>query len=675
MQTRLVAYILAVLSGAALVGCENVPSMDVAIEHYVRGQMLADQGDLDAALKELAAATRAAPTLSVAYTATGDIHRKRTEYELARRAYESACRANPYAFRPHYNLGVTFQILSDAARIGDDIELLLREAVNIYLRAITIRPDDYFPMGGKPVACEFAVDLKLDGTAVTGSYTGRYGLPETVRGKVAGSVRPLADVLAERKRTDGDEGPGWPGWRGPFGNGAATECGEELVDDLADATLVWKNEVPGLPSSFNRSEPGLAGGFSDLVVAGGRVYLYFYRPGGAQIDADVLERATKRFADDPATAKGMATIRADDVVLCLEAATGRGLWRTVYSAMGLNQSCEAFPSAQHGPQCVPCVADGKVYTIGSSGRVYCLDARTGEKLWDNTIGPIHDRVEASLAAGRRCGMRGLFDSSPTVADGVLVCNDHSPGQTRGANRRFCGIVGFDGKTGRKLWAIPECISDMGNSPVRWRHGGREYVIAGANHRAICVEPRSGRIVWEIKGPAHTDGTPAVWEDYLVLNGTTSSHGPKKVRPDQVGLSAYRISEKGAEKLWTLPAKDYQFRNQTSPLIYGGHVYAAFGYGRGIQCMVLQTGEIVGGLRAQPGYGPVAGDGRIFFTNSSTRSAPLKWSTAHPSDLRVLPEHKELRQSAYISPTYVAGRVYLRDSHVIRCYDLRKTLRD
>ena len=539
--------------------------------------------------------------------------------------------------------------------------------------AVTIRPDTYFPMGGQPVACEFTVDAELDGTAVAGRYAGRYGLPETVRGKVAGEVRSRADVLAERKRRDRDEGAGWPCWRGPGGSGVGVECGEELVDDLAGAMLVWKNEVPGLPSSFNRSEPGVAGGFSDLVVAGGRVYLYFYQPGGTQIDPDVLAQAKKRF--DPATAKAMATLRADDVVLCLDATTGRELWRTVYPAKGLNQSCEGFPKAQHGPQCVPCIADGKVYTIGSAGRVYGLDANSGQKLWDNVIGPIHEQVEASLAAGKRCGKRGLFDSAPTVAAGVVVCNDHSPPDAPRGNRRLCGIAGFDGKTGKKLWAIPQCISDMGNSPVRWRHKSKEYVIVAVRDRALCIDPRTGRIAWEIKGPAHGSGTPAVWDDYLVLNGTTSSHGPKKVTPDQVGLTAYRISEKGATKLWSLPAKDYQLCNQTSVIIYNGHVYADFGYGRGVQCIVLQTGQVVGGMKAHLGYGPVAGDGRIFFTNQSTRSAPLKWSTAHPSDLRTLPDHKELRQSAYISPTYVAGRLYLRDSHVIRCYDLRKRLRE
>jgi len=115
----------------------------VAIDHYARGQVLAEGGDLDAALAELLKAIRSDPELSAAHSAIGDIHRKRGSHRLAVGAYQNACRTNPYAFRPHYNLGVTYQALASAAKAVEEYTRHLKEAVNVYLRAVVIREDDF----------------------------------------------------------------------------------------------------------------------------------------------------------------------------------------------------------------------------------------------------------------------------------------------------------------------------------------------------------------------------------------------------------------------------------------------------------------------------------------------------------------------------------------------------
>jgi tetratricopeptide (TPR) repeat protein len=122
-------------------GCQIGPAVspEEAIAHYVAAQRLKD----DAALAELNKAIQADPSCSVAHTAIGDIHRKRGNYELARRAYETACAANPYFFRPHYNLGVVYQFLAEAAKSPQLYEDFLRKACDIYLRAITIEANDY----------------------------------------------------------------------------------------------------------------------------------------------------------------------------------------------------------------------------------------------------------------------------------------------------------------------------------------------------------------------------------------------------------------------------------------------------------------------------------------------------------------------------------------------------
>src|SRR5439155_20698618 len=68
---------------------------------------------------------------------------------------------------------------------------------------------------------------------------------------------------------------------------------------------------------------------------------------------------------------------AKEVTLCLDAATGKELWRDEYDALGATG-----PASRHsGPRSSPTVADGKVVTLGVRGTLSCLDAATGRKLW------------------------------------------------------------------------------------------------------------------------------------------------------------------------------------------------------------------------------------------------------------------------------------------------------
>ena len=129
----------------ALTGCQpqNRTNPGLAQKYYVRGQILADQGQEDEALAELYQAVKNDPDLSVAQEAIGDIHRKRGQQHMARIAYEQAVRANPYSFDPAYKLGVTYQAIARATQNLLEAQNYLQKAVEVYLRAITLKSDDY----------------------------------------------------------------------------------------------------------------------------------------------------------------------------------------------------------------------------------------------------------------------------------------------------------------------------------------------------------------------------------------------------------------------------------------------------------------------------------------------------------------------------------------------------
>ncbi len=142
-NTKIVLWACLPMMASLLCSCQMTTPEEVAIDHYVRSQGLADKGDTDAALAELREAVAADPSLAVAHSAAGDIYRKQGNNEQAAKCYESACKANPYSFSPHYKLGVTYQSLADLSKTADKVQYYLHEAVRVYLRAIIIKDDDF----------------------------------------------------------------------------------------------------------------------------------------------------------------------------------------------------------------------------------------------------------------------------------------------------------------------------------------------------------------------------------------------------------------------------------------------------------------------------------------------------------------------------------------------------
>jgi outer membrane protein assembly factor BamB len=67
----------------------------------------------------------------------------------------------------------------------------------------------------------------------------------------------------------------------------------------------------------------------------------------------------------------------NEVTLCLDAGSGKELWQDKYAAQAVTG-----PSASHpGPRSSPAVAEGKIVTLGAGGVLSCLDAASGKELW------------------------------------------------------------------------------------------------------------------------------------------------------------------------------------------------------------------------------------------------------------------------------------------------------
>ncbi len=71
-----------------------------------------------------------------------------------------------------------------------------------------------------------------------------------------------------------------------------------------------------------------------------------------------------------------------EVTTCIDAASGQVVWQDKYAAQAVRGPAGGYP----GPRSTPAVADGKICTLGVGGVVSCLDAASGKVVWRKETG-------------------------------------------------------------------------------------------------------------------------------------------------------------------------------------------------------------------------------------------------------------------------------------------------
>ena len=149
---------------------------------------------------------------------------------------------------------------------------------------------------------------------------------------LAGAVMFLAMSVC---RAPADE---WPQWRGPNRDGVWRETG--VIDEFPDPQieLRWKVDI--------------SSGYSGPTVAGGRVFVT-----DRVVKPDQIER-----------------------VHAFDWETGRNIWTYSYDCPYRKVGYQA------GPRASVSVDDGRAYALGTMGHLFCLDAATGRVLWKKVPG-------------------------------------------------------------------------------------------------------------------------------------------------------------------------------------------------------------------------------------------------------------------------------------------------
>lgn len=366
-------------------------------------------------------------------------------------------------------------------------------------------------------------------------------------------MRPLLALalLAASAITAGEPAPataaealriGWPRETGPLWTFGPLPSKVALVMDPSKATVLWHAEDVGIGRSKGGSkgfrtvdkftEEAMAkhgshpGNWGGLIVADGRVYAASWRPTGpvATVEGNKIR------------------IDAEDLVVALDALTGKVLWQSAEPGGMLTGG-----GKRKAVQVTPVWHQGVVFSLGSTMRLFAHDAASGKRLWMSEVHPLRaaaakrrEEILELLAQGRFA-----YDLLPdritslVVVGGMLIVPDFQG-----------GLLGVDPKDGTRRWSL-KGVNGRSATPSAWTNAGREYLLV-ANDGGVLrlIDPVAGTELWKVDGlgPNCTTLTPG--RTHVLVNIEARSLKEKDV-PGRLG--AIRLSPERGTRTWDAPA--------------------------------------------------------------------------------------------------------------------------
>jgi outer membrane protein assembly factor BamB len=322
-----------------------------------------------------------------------------------------------------------------------------------------------------------------------------------------------------------------------------------------------------------------------------------------------------------------------ELVICYDLATGRTLWTHT------NDARFSEPIGGDGPRATPMIFSDRVYALGATGILDCLELADGKLVWTrNTLGQ-----------NRRPDLIWGLSSSPLITGGLVVVNG---GMTNGPT----------------LWAYR-----LADGAVAWKSGTDQASYSSPTLATLCGK----RQILSVNAASVTAHDPA--DGHILWNYGWKSWGPRCAQPvaiagDRVFLSAgfgvgcvmLQIKEDAAgalsvAELW----KNLRLKTQFSTALVRDKY--AYGLDEGVlACLDLNTGERKW-KDGHYGFGQVVMVGDSLVVQSE--AGPVVMVEASPAEFHELGRFNALSSKTW-NTVAAAGEFFLtRNDQEAVCYRL------
>jgi outer membrane protein assembly factor BamB len=326
--------------------------------------------------------------------------------------------------------------------------------------------------------------------------------------------------------------------------------------------------------------------------------------------------------------------RGQEVVAAYDVASGRELWTQRWNA-------EYSPGDDtgDGPRATPTWDQGRLYALGGTGELRCLDANSGTVIWGKNI------LADNQAPNLQWGVAG----SPLIVDDKVIV---LPG---GANNK--SIVAYNKMTGAPVW---KALSDQQAyvSPMLVELAGRRQIIVVTASRVVGLVPESGALLWSYP-----------WDTSMGINVSQPVIVDKNrfFLSSGYGKGAALVEVKGSGQTYTPMTiwENINMKNKfNSSVYYNGYVY---GLDEGIlTCLDVNTGDRKwkGG---RYGYGQVlVASGNLIVTSDSGDLALVK---ASPDAYTEVARFSAIQGKTWNIPAIADGRLIVRNANEMAAYDI------
>lgn len=422
----------------------------------------------------------------------------------------------------------------------------------------------------------------------------------------------------------------WAQWMGPRRDGVWREAGVIEKFPEGGPKVLWR--VP------------VAAGYAGPAVADGRVF--------------VPDRRLEKGARNPRNAFGRSKVPGNERLLCLDAKTGRPLWKYEYP-------CEYKISYASGPRCTPTVDGDRVYFLGAMGDLACLDVKTGKKIWGRDFVKEFDgRVPVWGHAAH-----------PLIDGDKLIC-------LVGGSSGRC-VMAFDKNTGATKWGSMTINADIGYCPPIIKDiNGKRQLIVWHGEAANGLDPETGEVIWSHPWrtkAALTAPLPRVKDDKILLIAFYEGSRLLKIDGDKAAV-VWR-SERDSER----PNRSTKLHSiMPSPFWVGEHIYGVGSYGE-LRCLDEKTGKRVWSTREPTTGGAPVRWANVFLTPTATgkvwylfneggelitaKLTPAGYEEIDRADVIEPTNRMAGRPVVWVHPAFAGKKMYVRNDKELVCLDL------
>lgn len=325
--------------------------------------------------------------------------------------------------------------------------------------------------------------------------------------------------------------------------------------------------------------------------------------------------------------------RSKEVVAAYDIATGLEVWTHTYDA----DFREAMGG--DGPRATPTWHEGMIYSLGATGELRCLDAKTGRAIWGKNI------LSENGAENLQWGVSG----SPLIVDDKVIV---LPGGRGGKS-----VVAYNKLTGRVIW---KSLDDRQAyvSPMLVTLAGRRQIIVETSTRVVGLAVEDGSLLWEYRWATdmgiNCSQPIVVGPNRLFLSsGYGKGAALVEVTAGNGGLSARSVWENTSMK-----------NKFNSSVFFEGHIY---GLDEGIlTCVDVETGARKW-KEGRYGYGQMLlADGHLIILSEQGELSLVRATTEKFSEVA---RFAAIEGKTWNYPAIVAGKLLVRNANEMACFNI------